>query len=413
MNRADRGSGPRRILMCASQLPLPPLNGLRLPFAVLLAELRSRGFDVRALGFLKPDQDEDDARAAGFTVVRLSTTDLLGRSSSLARAVVTRRPMWVDRMSTRLRASLAAEIAEYEPDVIQVVGSELAPLGRAIEAYPSVLCPLDAMHLNVEGQVNASRGIRRRLLEGELDRVRRFEASDYRRFGRVVVVSDEDRRALAALDRTMRLSVIPNGVDADHYRPDPDLPREQDLLVLHGTMDFGPNVEAAEFLATTILPAVRRSVPSARVAIVGRSPSDRVRALAMVPGVEVTGGVVDVRPWLQTCAVYVCPMVSGTGVKNKLLEAMASEAPCVVSDRALGGLSVEQERDVLVGRSPEELVAHVVRVLADPSLAHGLGRAARRYVVDHHSWHTVTDRYERVFRDVYHEASGNTRSTRR
>ena len=398
--------------MCASQLPLPPLNGLRLPFAVLLAELRSRGFDVRALGFLKPDQDEDDARAAGFTVVRLSTTDLLGRSSSLARAVVTRRPMWVDRMSTRLRASLAAEIAEYEPDVIQVVGSELAPLGRAIEAYPSVLCPLDAMHLNVEGQVNASRGIRRRLLEGELDRVRRFEASDYRRFGRVVVVSDEDRRALAALDRTMRLSVIPNGVDADHYRPDPDLPREQDLLVLHGTMDFGPNVEAAEFLATTILPAVRRSVPSARVAIVGRSPSDRVRALAMVPGVEVTGDVADVRPWLRACAVYVCPMVSGTGVKNKLLEAMASEAPCVVSDRALGGLSVEQERDVLVGRLPDELVAHVVRVLADPSLASGLGRAARRYVVDHHSWHAVADRYERVFRDVYHEASGNTRPTR-
>ena len=132
----------------------------------------------------------------------------------------------------------------------------------------------------------------------------------------------------------------------------------------------------------------------------------------MVPGVEVTGDVADVRPWLRACAVYVCPMVSGTGVKNKLLEAMASEAPCVVSDRALGGLSVEQERDVLVGRLPDELVAHVVRVLADPSLASGLGRAARRYVVDHHSWHAVADRYERVFRDVYHEASGNTRPTR-
>lgn len=411
MNGAERGSGPGRILLCASQLPLPPLNGLRLPFAVLLDELRSRGYEVRALGFLKPDQDEDAARAAGFKVVRLSTTDLLGRSSSLARAVVTRRPMWVDRMSTRLRGPLAAEIAEHEPHVIQVVGSELAPLGRAIEGHPSVLCVLDAMHLNVEGQVNASRGVRRWLLQGELDRVRRFEASEYRRFGRVVVVSDHDREALAALDPEMRLAVIPNGVDADYYRPDPDLPRKQGLLVLHGTMDFGPNVDAAEFLATRILPAVRRSVPAAHVAIVGRSPSDRVRALATVPGVELTGDVVDVRPWLQSCAVYVCPMVSGTGVKNKLLEAMASEAPCVASSRALGGLSVEQGREVLVGQHPEEIASHVVRVLGDLSLASNLGRAARRYVVDRHSWRAVADRYERVLRDVYLEASLNTQST--
>jgi polysaccharide biosynthesis protein PslH len=409
VNGARRSAGPGRILLCASQLPLPPLNGLRLPFAVLLDELRSRGYEVRALGFLKPDQDEEAAHAAGFKVVRLSTTDPVGRAASLVRAVATRRPMWVDRMSTRLRAALAAEIADHEPDVIQVVGSELASLGRMVEGHPSVLCALDAMHLNVEGEVNASRGVRQRLLQGELERVKRFEASEYRRFGRVVVVSDQDREALAVLDPAMRLAVIPNGVDVNYYRPNPDLPRGPNLIVLHGTMDFGPNVEAAEFLATTILPTVRLSVPDARVAIVGRSPSDRVRALAMAPGVEVTGDVPDVRPWLQSCAVYVCPMLSGTGVKNKLLEAMASEAPCVVSSRALRGLSVKQGCEVLVGEHTEELVSHIVRVFGDAALASDLGRAARRYVADSHSWRAVADRYERVLRDVRHEASGNTR----
>jgi polysaccharide biosynthesis protein PslH len=278
-----------------------------------------------------------------------------------------------------------------------------------VEGHPSVLCALDAMHLNVEGEVNASHGVRQRLLQGELERVKRFEASEYRRFGRVVVVSDQDREALAVLDPAMRLAVIPNGVDVNYYRPNPDLPRGPNLIVLHGTMDFGPNVEAAEFLATTILPTVRLSVPDARVAIVGRSPSDRVRALAMAPGVEVTGDVPDVRPWLQSCAVYVCPMLSGTGVKNKLLEAMASEAPCVVSSRALRGLSVKQGCEVLVGEHTEELVSHIVRVFGDAALASDLGRAARRYVADSHSWRAVADRYERVLRDVRHEASGNTR----
>jgi glycosyltransferase involved in cell wall biosynthesis len=105
-------------------------------------------------------------------------------------------------------------------------------------------------------------------------------------------------------------------------------------------------------------------------------------------------------------------MVSGTGVKNKLLEAMASEAPCVVSSRALRWLSVTQGCEVLVGQHAEELVSHVVRVFGNPSLASNLGRAARRYVADRHSWRAVADCYERVLRDVYHEASLDTQSTK-
>ena len=165
-------------------------------------------------------------------------------------------------------------------------------------------------------------------------------------------------------------------------------------------MSYAPNVLAAEFLARQVFPLVRAGLPEARLAIVGRKPSPRINALAQLDGVEVTGEVPDVVPWLAGSRVYACPMVSGTGIKNKLLEAMAAGAPCVVTPLALQGLTAEPGRDVLVGADAEELAAQLVRVLTDDELASRLGPAGRAYVLANHDWSAVARSYERVYDEV-------------
>jgi len=160
--------------------------------------------------------------------------------------------------------------------------------------------------------------------------VRRFEATGYGRFDSVVVVSPEDGSALRGLDQRLQVDVIPNGVDTEEYRPIADAAPTPGRLMLHGTMDYEPNVRAAEFFVEEVLPLVRVDHPDAHVVVVGRSPSKRVRALEG-PQVTVTGEVDEIGPWLASAAVYVCPMVTGTGLKNKLLEAMACERACVAT----------------------------------------------------------------------------------
>jgi glycosyltransferase involved in cell wall biosynthesis len=377
-----------RILVCANEGPLPPTNGFRLHLSELLKALRTE-HEVRLLALLAPEQEPPRVADPEIRLVHRRSWMPLSKPFAVARSMILDRPLGLDRLAARMRAPLREELEAYRPDVVHVTSGRLAGLGAEVQGHPSILAALDALHLHREAEARLSTGARRRLLLADATRLRRFEAAAYRRFGHVVAVSDADRRAMQALDPTLRVTVIPNGVDVEAFGPDPSQSRDPDRILFTGVMSYAPNVTAAEFLARKVLPAVRRSVPSARLAIVGRAPAPRVRALAAVDGVEVIGEVPSVRPWLSSSRAYACPMLTGTGIKNKLLEALANGLPCVVTPLALQGMMAEPGRHLLVGSDERELAGHLAHLLTDDDAARRLGDDGRAYVASNHSWEAV------------------------
>jgi glycosyltransferase involved in cell wall biosynthesis len=176
--------------------------------------------------------------------------------------------------------------------------------------------------------------------------------------------------------------------------------RDPNLILFTGVMSYPPNITAAEFLARRVMPRVRAVRPCARLAIVGRAPAESVRALDGLNGTDVIGEVPDMTTWLNRGRVYACPMLSGTGIKNKLLEALSTGVPAVVNPRALGGLSVTPGHELLVGEDQDELASHIVKVLADDNAAKALSRAGRDYVLANHSWKAVGRAYEQVYAEA-------------
>jgi glycosyltransferase involved in cell wall biosynthesis len=167
-------------------------------------------------------------------------------------------------------------------------------------------------------------------------------------------------------------------------------------------MDYPPNVEAVELLANGVLPRVRARRPMAHLVIAGRDPAPRVRALADMDGVTVTGEVEDMRAELTKSQVWVGPFVSGTGIKTKLLEAMATDLPSVVTPTGGRGLELDSGA-FLVGSTEEELAGHVVNVLEDDRLAAGIGRAGGDYVRARYDWPVVAHAFERLYEEVIAE----------
>ncbi len=147
-----------------------------------------------------------------------------------------------------------------------------------------------------------------------------------------------------------------------------------------------------------VLPLLLRERPDVRLRIVGRDPAPEVLALAG-PSVEVTGTVEDVRPHLWEAGAYLCPMRSGSGVKNKLLEALAAGAPCVVTPLATAGLELVDGAHALVREHASELAEALLGVLSDPPRADGLAAAGAARAQEL-SWARTAEGFQAVYRDA-------------
>ncbi len=229
-----------------------------------------------------------------------------------------------------------------------------------------------------------------------LRRFRSFERYSLRAYPLAVAVSPEDRDTLLRLEPDARVEVIPNGVDLRMFAPLDGVEPETDRLLFFGNMDFLPNVDAARRFATAILPRVRDRRPATRFTIVGTDPVPEVRSLAKLPGVEVIGGVPDLRPWIARSAMLVAPLRFGAGIKNKLLETFAMERPVVTTSRAASALHPEAAELLVLAEGDEAFADAVLALLEDPQRRTELGRRAREVMRRRHSWDVAAARYEEL-----------------
>lgn len=216
-----------------------------------------------------------------------------------------------------------------------------------------------------------------------------FAFKHLRTAGAVLFVSQADADSFKRFMPLANAVVVENGVDEAYFRPDAALapgPVSTGLeIVFEGSMFFTPNIDAARYFVEAIFPLIRQSLPDAHFTIVGRNPTDEVKALAG-PGVTVTGSVPDVRPYLQSAGVFVCPMRSGAGIKNKILQAWSMGKAIVSTSAGVGSLKVTDGQNILIRNTPQAFADAVVNLLRDPARAAQLGEAGRSTIVSHYTW---------------------------
>ena len=234
----------------------------------------------------------------------------------------------------------------------------------------------------------------------------RFERGLRRRFARVFTNSEEDAQYIRKLDPRCPVKAISNGVDTEYFDVDPSVEVERSRLVFTGVMSYGPNANAVRYFCEEIFPLVRRREPHAEFWIVGHSPGPEVEALSAQPGVHVTGSVEDVRMHVLASRVFVCPLRFGTGIKNKILAAMAMGRPVVATPVSLHGIEAKPEVEVLVAETPEQFAAQISRLLEDDGLAESVGTAGRRLVLDRYSWQSRAEAIEHELRAAVTAGSG-------
>lgn len=194
-------------------------------------------------------------------------------------------------------------------------------------------------------------------------------------------------RALAP-ESAATVSHLNNGVDAHYFSPehryDNPYAADEEAIVFTGAMDYWANVDAVEWFAGHVFPAIHAARPQSRFVIVGGKPTVAVQALAQLPGVQVTGRVPDVRPYVAHAAVVACPLRIARGIQNKVLEGMAMARPVVATNAAFEGIDATPGEHLLIADAAADMATTILAVLAGQHA--GLGAAARRLVLERYSW---------------------------
>jgi polysaccharide biosynthesis protein PslH len=381
------------VLFLTPRIPFPPLRGDQVVAFHRLRLLATR-HRVSLVSFYEQPSElsglqELEPFCSSIRTVRLPRERALLHAVVRAGSGLPFQVLYYD--SAEFRRAVRELVQEQRFDVAHAFFIRTAPYLADVPAV-RILDAMDALTLRLTRLARTTHRLRRSAYRAELRRLEPYEHGVARLADEVIVVSEQDRRFFPG----SRVTVVENGVDTETFAPAASLPDEP-TIAFTGNMGYAPNVDAAVWFATRCFARVREAVPDARLVVAGDRPARAVRLLARQPAVTVTGRVPSLADVLRGARVAVVPLQSGSGIQNKVLEAMACGVPVVTTRVGLGGLRAEAGTHLLVADDPDAFADAVVQVLRSHAHALALSRAGRAFVLAEHTWAQAADEVDAVY----------------
>ena len=251
---------------------------------------------------------------------------------------------------------------------------------------PKAIDYQDIFSYGMKRRADVASFVTRPIYNMEYRRLCRYEAAIFDDFDIKTIISEPDR-TLFPHEKRDEILIIPNGVDHDYFKPQ-ECDKKYDL-VFTGNMSYPPNVNAVEYLADEIMPIVRKTLPDAKLYIAGATPDPKVKKAAS-DKIIVSGWLDDIRNAYAQSRVFIAPMRIGTGLQNKLLEAMSMRLPAITSPLANASLGAKTDEEILIGSNAEEMAQHIITLLTDNDKAERLAQAGYDFTNRVYDWGKAT-----------------------
>lgn len=303
--------------------------------------------------------------------------------------------------SNEMQKKINLILKENKFDLVYVSSLAMAQYIYGIKGIPKILDAADCITRNFLQQWQSATGLRHRILSFiDWYKIKNYECEMYSKFNKCLLASPVDKKFMEKSCAALPIEAIPNGVDLDYFKPR-IAEEESPSLVFTGFMDYAPNEDAMIHFCSKILPLVEKTYPQIKCYIVGKNVSNKLKeAVANKKNVVFTGFVKDIRTFIDKATVFICPLRMGTGIKNKVLEAMAMGKPVVSSSIGAEGIDVVPGKDIMIADKPEEFAKQVVELLKDKNKRLELGMNARRLVENKHNWSSLGKAIDKIYKEV-------------
>ncbi len=247
---------------------------------------------------------------------------------------------------------------------------------------PKTLDYMDALSKGMERRINHVWGIKKMIFKSEYKRLAKYERLIFDYFENHTIISKQDRNYMMHPQRE-QIILVPNGVDNQFFET---VTTEKKFeLLFTGNMGYPPNIDAAMLIEKEIIPELTSKNIFLKCLISGVNPHPSLKALS-TENFKVNGWVEDIRESYASAEIFIAPMMIGTGLQNKLLEAMAMGLPCITSTLANNALLAKPEKEILIADDAKSFADQIERLLNDPILFKEISEAGKSFVKANFQW---------------------------
>lgn len=384
-----------KILFITARLPYPPHKGDQvLPYHRL--RLLSRHHQITLVSFYEQEADLValpvlEQYCEKIIVVQL--TKRQGIINMLKYGLFSRCPFQVLYYSSKQFKQVINALPLQAFDIIHTFMLRVAPHAPTDKNVPCVLELIDSMELNFRRRLNAEKWFWKPLVKEEISRLRRYEYRMVEKFDAAIVVAEIDKEVISH----PKIECIPLGVDGAVFYP--SLERfNNPRLVFSGNMGYYVNEKAIIWFIARCWASIKKQVPAAILTIVGTKPSEALRQYAKKDStIHILGFVDSPAAELRKATLAIAPMQSGSGMQNKVLEAMACGLPVVSTSLGIGNIQAIPQKEVLIADSPDEFVQACVSLLKNPLLSAQIGTQAAQLMKNKYRWEANAAAIEAVY----------------
>ncbi len=285
----------------------------------------------------------------------------------------------------RIHRKIKEKLKSIKPDHIYCQLIRAAEYVKNYHACDKTIDYMDALSKGVERRSEKASGLRKWIFDLEFKRLMKYENSIFEYFENHTIISEQDRNYIFHKNR-IKITVVPNGVDRSYLNFENEGVKKTTDILFTGNMSYPPNITASLYIINEVLPKLPKTT---KVTIAGANPVKEVQLLK-AENVDVTGFVEDLRTYYASHKIFVAPMFLGTGLQNKLLEAMAIGIPCITTSMANNALNATPEKEILIADNAAAFQTQIERLLNDQDLRDSIAVNARNFIRSNYDWETVT-----------------------
>lgn len=305
-----------------------------------------------------------------------------------------------DYTSKAIAKELKTKLRDNKFDIVQMEYFFAGKYEKYIKDAVKILLSNDAFFITSYQLFKYEKNIKKKIVRFfEYLATRRYEFKMYKKFDWVFFISKRDEEVIKNYMPTLKKTkVIPVSFDLSDDVSNYEI--EQKSLVFVGGMKAEFNIDAMSYFCYEILPIIEKKISDVKLYIVGESPGEKTKSLSNRGNVVVTGTVADVKPFIKRGQVYVAPLRVGTGIKTKIIEALALGKPIVTTSIGVQGIEAENGKHLIIADDPNKFAEETINLLISEQIRETLSANAKQLFLECYDFKSVKEIVKKQYRGL-------------